>query len=72
MNWFFHFKQNNNSVMKFRIRHNRLFPRFNIYFRESYFKSLASIEIYLFRVGFGVLFHKKVSKTSKHVTDLME
>ena len=58
--------------MKFRIKHNRLFPRFNVWFRESYFKGLASIEIYLFHVGFGILFHKKVSADSKYVTDLME
>lgn len=58
--------------MKFKAKYNRLFPAFKIEYRESYYKEIASISIFFFRFGFGVLFKKKVSKNSRHAIDTMD
>ena len=47
--------------MKFKAKYDRLFPLFKILLRESYILQQASIEVFVFHFGFGVLFRKKVS-----------
>jgi hypothetical protein len=57
------------NEINIRIGYNRLFPKFEIRYRELYGKQKAAIEIFIFHAGIGALFSKKVKMNGKHIID---
>ena len=48
--------------MKFKIKYNKNFPVLNILYRRSRISFMRAIEVYIFHLGFGVLWKFKKIK----------